>query len=174
LLCTGGTGSFNRGDLLVLVCALCVALQVIYTGRFARRSDVMWLTGIQVAAVAGLSALTAGLRQHSVFTWEPAILWAILVCAVFATVFAFLVQTSMQRFTTATQTALIFCTEPIFGALYAYLAADERLGAGALAGALFILAGMIISELPATDGRSLAPAAPIAQPAGRPGSRPSR
>jgi drug/metabolite transporter (DMT)-like permease len=53
----------------------------------------------------------------------------------------------MQRFTSPTHTALIFCMEPVFAALYAYWAINERLGSTDLAGALLILVGMILSEI---------------------------
>jgi len=46
LLCTHGTWSFNVGDLLAGICAVCVALHVIYTGKYARQSDVYWLTAV--------------------------------------------------------------------------------------------------------------------------------
>jgi len=66
----------------------------------------------------------------------------------FATLFAFAVQTSMQRFTTPTHTALIFCMEPVFAALFAYMLISERWDLWGLVGACCILAGMIISEIP--------------------------
>lgn len=78
--------------------------------------------------------------------WHPELLWTLAVCVLIATIFAFLVQTSMQRFISPSHTALIFCTEPVFGAGYAYYAAGERLGVFGFAGAVLILAGMIISE----------------------------
>jgi drug/metabolite transporter (DMT)-like permease len=52
----------------------------------------------------------------------------------------------MQRFTSPTRTALIFCLEPVFAALYAWFAAGERLGVPGFIGAFMILAGMILSE----------------------------
>ena len=53
----------------------------------------------------------------------------------------------MQRFTSPTHTALIFCMEPVFAALYAYWAIGERFGLRGLIGAVCILTGMVISEI---------------------------
>lgn len=154
LLCTNGGWLVNRGDILAAICAVCVALHVIYTGKYARGGDVYWLTAIQLGTVALLSSATALFLGDRIFVWIPEILPALVICVLFATVFAFLVQTAMQRLTSPTRTALIFCMEPVFAALFAYVAIGERFGVRGMIGALLILAGMVLSEVP-----SAAPAA---------------
>ncbi|KAB0667351.1 DMT family transporter [Oryzomonas japonica] len=153
LLCGNGTWHFTTGDILAAICALCVSLHLIYTGEFARQSDYYWLTAIQLGMVALLSTAGAVIRGKQVFVWHPQLLGTLIVCSLIATVFAFLVQTSMQRFISHTNTALIFCTEPVFAALYAWYAINERLGIYGLAGALLILGGMIVSILPEDLGK---------------------
>lgn len=148
LLCGNGSLRFNLGDILAAVCALCVSLHLLYTGEFARTSDFYWLTTVQLGVVALLSTVFAVGRGKEVFVWYPHLLGTLLVCSVIATVFAFLVQTSMQRFISHTNTALIFCTEPVFAAAYAWIAIDERLGWYGLGGAILIMAGMVVSILP--------------------------
>jgi len=147
LLCTNGSWGFSRGDILGITCAVCIALHLIFTGRFARASDVYWLTTVQIGIVALLSALVAYGEGSEILVWHPEILWALVICVLFATIFAFLVQTSMQRFTSPTHTALIFCMEPVFAAFYAYWAIGERFGGRGLIGAACILTGMVISEI---------------------------
>jgi drug/metabolite transporter (DMT)-like permease len=146
LLCTNGTWTMNYGDLLTILCALCVAWHIIFTGEFAPVSDIYWLTIIQIGIVALLSTLAAQWHGHSVLIWHPEIFWALIICALFATVFAFLVQTSTQRLISPSHIALIFCTEPVFATLYAYWAAHERLGPYGIIGAILILTGMVISR----------------------------
>jgi drug/metabolite transporter (DMT)-like permease len=152
LLCTGGGWLFNRGDTLAIVCAVSTSLHVIYTGKYATGSDVYWLTAIQLGTVALLSILMALSLGDTILVWHPEVFDALVVCVLFATVFAFIVQTAMQRFTSPTHTALIFCMEPVFAALYAYVMLGERLGIPGFIGALLILAGMIISEIPKDRG----------------------
>jgi drug/metabolite transporter (DMT)-like permease len=153
LLCGNGSLALNRGDLLAALCAVCVSLHLICTGEFVQKSDFYWLTVIQLGIVALLSYAGALLRGKEVFVWYPHLLVPLLICSIIATVFAFLVQTSMQRYISHTNTALIFCTEPVFAALYAWLALNERLGVYGYAGALCILGGMILSIFP--DKQSL-------------------
>lgn len=154
LLCGNGSWHFNTGDILAATCAVCVSLHLIYTGEFARTSDYYWLTAVQLGVVALLSTVFAVARGKQVLVWYPHLLWTLLICAVIATVFAFLVQTSMQRFISHSNTALIFCTEPVFAAGYAWFAINERLGIYGLFGALLILGGMVVSIMPETvEGR---------------------
>jgi drug/metabolite transporter (DMT)-like permease len=147
LLCTDGKFTLNGGDFLAGVCAVCVALHLLCTGRFAPGGDVLWLTTIQIGTVAALSTAAAFASGKKVFGYHPELTAALVVCALIATVFAFLVQTWMQRFLSPAQTALIFCTEPVFAALYAWWSAGERLGPIAFAGAVLIVCGMVLSEL---------------------------
>lgn len=142
----GGTIKPNYGDLLAVICAVSVGMHVIYTGKYSVSGDVYWLTAIQLGVVALLSLMFSFFLGAPVMVWHREIAWALAITVIFATVFAFLVQTSMQRFTSPTRTALIFCLEPVFAALYAWFAAGERLGVPGFIGALMILAGMILSE----------------------------
>jgi len=147
LLCTDGRFTLNGGDLLAGICAVCVALHLLCTGRFAPGGNVLWLTTIQIGTVAALSTAAAVASGKTVFVYHPELTGALVICALIATVFAFLVQTWMQRILSPTQTALIFCTEPVFAALYAWWSAGERLGPVAFAGAVLIVCGMVLSEV---------------------------
>ena len=64
-----------------------------------------------------------------------------------ATALSFLLYTWAQKHTTAARTALIFALEPVFAALTAWLVAGEAWTARSLAGAVLILAGIILVEV---------------------------
>lgn len=139
---------WNDGDLLVLVCALTVAFHVIYTGRFAHRNNVYLLTAAQLATVSVLTMLAL---PFSDFQW-PALKinhwWVLIYLGLFGTVYTFLMQTAMQRYTTTARTALIFAMEPVFATLFAFLIAGEQLTLSGWIGGLLIVLGMITAELP--------------------------
>lgn len=147
LLCTGGSFSINFGDVLGLICAVCVAAHLLLTGHYAAKHDVYWITAIQLSTIAIASTLIALFSGKPVAVYYPFLFWPLLICALFASVFAFLVQTAMQRHISAAQTALIFCLEPVFAAGYAYVVAGEKLSAVAWLGAILILVAMLVSEL---------------------------
>jgi drug/metabolite transporter (DMT)-like permease len=144
-----------QGDLIVLGCAVCYALHIVAVSRFAPRTDALALTVVQVAVVALLSgavSLAAG-------EWPRAIPAPVLLAAAFtgvlATALAFAVQNAVQTRTTATHTALIFTTEPVFAALFGFLLAGERLGVWGWGGCGLILLGMLLAELRPPIGLSL-------------------
>lgn len=134
------------GDLLVFVCAVAFAVHIVLVGELANRIDVVALTTWQLVGSALLGIVFALALERPAMSQLPVILPAALFTGVFATAAAFLLQIRAQRATTATHTALIFSTEPIFGALFAYLLVGEVLGAGALVGCVLILAGMVIAH----------------------------
>lgn len=147
----------NIGDFLVFLCALSYAMHIIMMGKYAPRHHALPLAMYQIAAVSVFNTLGALLFEpwQQSFTKEvllnPTVDLALIVCAVFATVFAYVAQTQFQKFTTPSRTALIFSMEPVFAALTAYLWAGERLTVQAVAGCLLILAGMLIAELGGSD-----------------------
>ena len=151
LLLTGANPlAWNKGDALVLICAVVVAFHVIFTGKFAPQSNVYLLTAVQLSVVSILTLFAlpfAGLSLPSLSARSVLIL---IYLALFGTVYTFLMQTSMQRFTTTARTALVFSMEPVFAALFAYLIAGEVLGLGAWLGGIFIVLGMITAEVPWT------------------------
>ena len=149
LLLTGGNpAGWTKGDALVFICTIAVAFHVILTGKFAPRNNVYLLTAVQLSTVSLLTILALPFSKFSWPSMTTQNLLVLVYLALFGTVYTFLVQTSMQRFTTTTRTALIFSAEPVFAALFAYLIAGEILGLKGWVGGLLIVAGMIIAEVP--------------------------
>jgi drug/metabolite transporter (DMT)-like permease len=80
-------------------------------------------------------------------TWSGPVLLALVVGGVFSTAIAFTVQSWAQQYTTPTRTALIFSLEPVFAWVTAFATAGELLSGRATAGALLILAGIVLVEM---------------------------
>ncbi len=148
LLCaTDSSWALNKGDMLAFLCAICIAVHIIYTGKYARECDVYWLTTIQIGVIGALSYSATLFTDQPVFVWYPAIKNALIICVLFATIFAYLVQTTMQRYISPSSTALIFCLEPVFAAVCAFFLINENLGMKGFAGAALILVEMLLAEM---------------------------
>jgi drug/metabolite transporter (DMT)-like permease len=147
LMSGAGSGGNLEGDLLVLVCAFMVAVHILLTGRWASRSDPYLLAAVQLGTTAawGLGAML--LLPGRRLSFAPVVLWAWGITVVFATIFAFVVQTAAQRTVSASRTALIFTMEPVFGALFAWAFGGEVLGPAGLLGGALIVGGMVVTEL---------------------------
>jgi len=149
LLLTGANPlDWNKGDLLIFVCALAVAFHVIFTGKFAPQHNVYLLTAVQLTVLA---LLTIFALPFSEFKWPQFTIKnisALVYLGIMGTVFTFLMQTAMQRYTTTTRTAVVFAMEPVFAALFAFVIAGEMLSKSGWIGGLLIVFGMISAELP--------------------------
>jgi len=147
-----GLTELNRGDLLVFACAVLFALHIIFVGRYSPHHSVGALSFLQVATTAVLTLLALPVVAWTGWEvprldWNGALVFAVLVTAVFATAVAFSVQVWSQQYTTPTHTAIIFSLEPVFAGLTSYLVLREQLGRRGLLGAGLILAGIVLAEL---------------------------
>ncbi|MCK5033578.1 MAG: DMT family transporter [Calditrichia bacterium] len=147
LLSGGSLSKLNIGDFLVFICAITVTFHVIYTGKFAPKHNIYLLTAVQLSTTSILSIIFLFFSTNLLIEITFNIFAVLTYLALFGTVFTFLMQTAMQRFTTSTRTALVFSMEPVFAALFAYLIAGEMLTPLGWVGGLLILAGMIIAEI---------------------------
>ena len=149
LLTMSGALTIGKGELLTLICAFLFALQIIFTGKFSKEVNVFLLVLFQLITVAVLSLVFSLSLDDVTFnlTYDYVFFKAVLITAVFATVYAFLIQTYMQQFTTATKTAIIFAMEPVSASVFAYISVGEVLTNIQLSGAILIVFATVVAEL---------------------------
>jgi drug/metabolite transporter (DMT)-like permease len=149
LLTMSGALTIGKGELLTLMCAFLFALQIIYTGKFSKEVNVFLLVLFQLITVAVLSLGFSLLLDDVTFnlSYDYAFFKAVLITALFATVYAFLIQTYMQQFTSATKTAVIFAMEPVSASIFAFLSVGELLTNIQISGAILIVLATIIAEV---------------------------
>ena len=143
-----GVRDVNLGDLLTFLCAVSFAFQILLISHFTKPENYIPILVAQIGAVAFLSGIGMLIFEGPQFpqtlqAWE-----ALLITGVLATALAFWVQMRYQPESTAAQTAIIFATEPVFGALFGFLLLNEILMLPQWAGAIFIIAAILISQLP--------------------------
>ncbi len=147
LLTSPKGAEFNLGDGLTLGCAFLFGLYIVYLDVFTKQSDSLQLTFIQFATSALFGGLVLVLLEQPVWNYAPSVLAVLGYMIVFATLIAMYVQTRFQKDTTPTRSAIIFSSEPVIAAGFAYLVLEERLGLLGIGGALLILSGVLVSEL---------------------------
>ena len=153
LLAFVNLSAINRGDILAFLCAIAFGLQVVYTGKFSAHASAQRLVVIQLATVTLLSGTAAVIFEpwQRVFSprvlLQPPVIVTLIVTAVFATAFAYLAQTHIQKYTTPTRVALIFASEPVFAALADYWWNGTGLSPRAIIGCILILGGTLLTEI---------------------------
>lgn len=149
LLTMSGVLTLGKGEFLTLICAFLFALHIIFTGKFSKEVNVFVLVLFQLITVSILSLAFSLILDDTTFNlqYDYTFFKAVLVTAVFATVYAFLIQTYMQQFTTATKTAIIFTMEPVSASVFAYFAVNEILTTTQIYGAILIVFATLVAEL---------------------------
>ena len=150
-LSLGDRFQLNKGDLMVLICALSFALHIFFVGRYAPQSNATVLACVQIFTVSVLSGISSFFLPQPIMNFSTNVWFALLVTAIPATSLAFFVQSKMQQFTSPTHTALIFTMEPVFAAISAFFFAGEISTHRGLIGAALVLVGMLIAEFTGSE-----------------------
>ncbi|WP_315123602.1 DMT family transporter [Comamonas antarctica] len=142
------------GEAATILGAFVIALEILLIGKYAGQVNVQRVTAIQLL-VAGVCALAAmPLAGESV----PAFSWVWAASGVGLGLVSALIHLTMnwaQQSVSPTRATLIYATDPVWAGIIGRIAGD-RLPATALLGAVFIVAGILASEL---RPRRLGPAA---------------
>lgn len=138
LLTTNIDLSINIGDFLTLLCAFAFGMQIVLITKYASTLDTYLLATIQIVVVAVLSGIVSLIFEKPFIPTSLDVWSAIIITGVFATAFAIVAQNTMQAYTTATHTALIFALEPVFAAIAAFLIAGEVMSFRAILGGIFM------------------------------------
>ena len=139
--------SIGLGDLLTLLCALAFAGHLIALSHAALRLPAGLLATLQIGAAATLMVVSLPLGGHPELHITARLLWTLAITSLLATAAAFTIQSYAQQHLPPTSTALIFTLEPVFAWLTSILILHEQLGRRGLAGALLILAGILVIDL---------------------------
>ena len=155
-LMTGATPSgFGVGEILGLGCAFGWTLFILAVNAILPTESPWRMTGGQFLTVGAICFVICAALQPAFM--RPTVMWHVLrdthawlnlaLLTIFTTLTAFGLLTHYQPRLDATRAALIYLLEPIFAAIYAFIAAGHRLGRLAIAGAGLILIANVFVEL---------------------------
>jgi drug/metabolite transporter (DMT)-like permease len=145
--------SLGIGESLVLVSALLFAGHIIALGEWSSGMDTYALTVVQMASVSAISFI-ASLTTKTEAPHDAGVWKAILFTAVFASAFAFLIQTWTQSFMAPTAIGILLTMEYIFAAIFGVIFGHEHLGLRTLIGGSLVIVALVViirSEEPATE-----------------------
>jgi drug/metabolite transporter (DMT)-like permease len=134
---------FGVGEALTVVSAGLFALQIVGLEGWASAEDAYGLAAVQLLTVGAASLLAAAPRGIGL-PQTPGIWGAVVLTAIAATAFAFVVQSWAQSHLSATSAAVVFTTEPLFAALFAWVSGEHLGWALVVAGILVVLAMLVM------------------------------
>lgn len=163
LLTWTGSG-MGLGDLLCLVGAGFWTFHILGVGHFAHRVDPLRLSAVQFMVLAAMSAIAAVLFEPTPFAGLPLALGAVLYTGVVSTGIGFTLQIMGQRHARASIAAMIMSLEALWGAVGGALFLGERLTAAGMAGAVLMMAGILVAQLPLRGAGDDGPAPLVPEP----------
>ena len=145
------------GDGLVILGALFWSTHIIFTGIIVTKYDLpLTLGAIQTLIVAFFSFLVGMIYEEFVFQNILKEIDSILYAGILSGGFAFVLQIYAQKNITPAPAAIIFSLEGVFATIAAWFLLNQILGINNLIGCLFILSGVLLSQLiPLTKKKNL-------------------
>ncbi|MBW8283384.1 MAG: DMT family transporter [Rhizobium sp.] len=162
LLLNGGSlSSLGDGDVLVILCAAFLAIQITLTPIAVGISErPLALATVQFAVCAAGAGLAAAALEPISLSAVVSALPEILYGGLLSSGVAFVLQIIGQRYTTASQAAIFLSSEALFGALFGAVLLAETLPAIGYLGCGLIFSAMLLVELVPELTRRRASAAP--------------
>lgn len=147
LSCTSVSG-INKGDVLLLLCAVAFSVQILLIDRHCAGLDGLKLNCIQALVVAVLSVPWALLTEtvdasRIVSCWLPLGYAGVLSMGV-----AYTLQIVGQKRVSPSAAALLMSLESVFAALFGWLLLHETMTRAEELGCVLVFAAVVISQLP--------------------------
>jgi drug/metabolite transporter (DMT)-like permease len=144
--------SVGTGEAITLLCALAFALHIVGLGEWSAPGAAYGLAVVQLGTVAVVYIVAAA--PDSLAPPPDAGVWgAILLTALAATAFGFLVQTWAQAHLAPTRAAVVMTMEPVFAGVFGVTVGSDTVGPRIITGSLLVLAAMVLVEVGPRQGR---------------------
>lgn len=148
LLSLGGSGASPlSGKLLSITAAMLYSAAIILTDRFSRQADALTIGIFQVGFIGVFALCAAALLETPALPATHAEWGMVLVLALVCTCFGYTLQPVAQSHTTAARTGMLCALNPIGAAVLGHIFLNEKLGLWGLAGAVFVLFGILLTVL---------------------------
>lgn len=149
LLCmTGGDLSMNKGDLLMLVCAVLFAVHIMIIDFFAPVVDGVKMSCIQFFVCGVLSGIGMLIYEtpdmgQILAAWAPVLYAGVMSCGV-----AYTLQIIGQNGVNPTVASLILSLESSISVLAGWAILGQRLSAKELSGCVLMFAAIVLAQVP--------------------------
>ena len=149
-LCLFGSTDFSlrTGELLMLVCAVFGATSTLVIDRVAAGVNAALMSCIMSYTLGGVGLIVAPFVEDFSWTGLVGALPELTYLAIFSTGLCALLQVYAQRYSDPTVTTIMLSLESPFALIFGFLFLHEVLSGHEFVGCVFMLAAVLISQLP--------------------------
>ena len=145
----GFLNKINIGDIYTFVCAIMIAFNIVTASYFQKKYDfdpaLFVLINILVSMI--LSIIFMILFDEMPVNVSIIDFWPLIFLGIFNTALGFLIQSYALKISIPTRISLIVALESVFAAIGSVLIINEVLSLQIVIGGLFIISGILITEL---------------------------
>ncbi len=148
MLSISGQVSINKGDILVLVCAILFSLHILVIDYFSPRGDSVAISCIQfltsgVLCGIGMFAFEQPQMSQILDAYVPVLYAGVMSCGV-----AYTLQIVGQKNMDPSVASLILSLESVFSALAGWLILKQKLSPKELVGCVLVFAAVLLAQMP--------------------------
>lgn len=149
LLCMSDNFDINKGDLLLMLCAVFFSVHILIIDHFSTLADGVKMSCIQfficsILSAAGMIIFENPDINNILLCWLPIGYAGVFSCGV-----AYTLQIIAQKHTEPTLAALLLSLESVFAVICGWILLGEKLMLREAAGCMLIFIAVILAQLPA-------------------------
>lgn len=154
LLTLKGSGfSLHFGEMLCILAAVFYAASLILTDRLSRKDDAFVLGILQVGFMGLFGMIGAFLFETPTLPQSGTDWLAILFLAIVCSSFGFTLQPVAQKYTTSERSGILCAVNPVAASVLGVIFLDEQLDLYGIAGAVLVMAGILIATINADSAK---------------------
>jgi len=153
-LSLSGYMQLNFGDVLIMMCAVVFAAQILVISHFSPRHNVMVLACVQFFTVFILSTTAAFILETPVVTDIISAGPHVLYAGVLSSSVAYVLQMKAQKTTAPTVAAVLFSFEGVVAAAVGWVFLHQILSAREILGCALIFVAILLAQRPQTQKSS--------------------
>jgi drug/metabolite transporter (DMT)-like permease len=137
----------GKGDLLILVCAVLWAGQILTIDHLVTKADPIKVAFLQFVICAVLSLIAGAIFETFTIDALRGAAGAVLYAGIASVGVAFTLQVVCQKHCPPAPAAVIMSMEAVFAAITGYVILDQTLTMRGIVGCVLIFAGMLVVQL---------------------------
>lgn len=149
LLCVTDSFSIEKGDILLILCAICFSVHILVIDYFSPKANGIIMSSVQFFTCGILSLICMVIFEHPEIKDILQAWISICYAGIMSSGVAFTLQILGQKNTSPTVASLIMSMESVFACLGGFVILGQGLSNRELVGSLLVFGAIILAQLPA-------------------------